>query len=38
MPKEGKWIKTTDKREPLHKPEADPYWEAYWKASSEGWK
>ena len=36
--KEDKWIKTADKRELLSKPEADPYWEAYLKASSEGWK
>ena len=36
--KDGRWIKIADKRETLRKPEADPYWEAYSKASSEGWK
>jgi hydrogenase expression/formation protein HypE len=37
-PEEGRWIKRADKREPLTKPEADPYWEAYSKATIEGWK
>ncbi len=36
--KDGKWIKTGDKRSPLQKPGADPYWEAFWKANNEGWK
>jgi hydrogenase maturation factor len=36
--KEGKWVKTPGKREPLGRPDADPYWEAYSKASHEGWK
>ncbi len=36
--KKGKWVKTEGKRESLKKPEADPYWAAYWKANREGWK
>jgi len=36
--KDGKWIGEDDKRKSLQKPEADPYWAAYWNASSEGWK
>jgi hydrogenase maturation factor len=36
--KEGKWIKSEGNQEALHKPEADPYWGAYWKANNEGWK
>ena len=36
--KQGKWILSERERKPLHKPEADPYWAAYWKASGEGWK
>lgn len=36
--KDGKWIKTGDIRASLHKPDADPYWEAFWKANNEGWK
>jgi hydrogenase expression/formation protein HypE len=35
---EGRWIKTGEKRLPLRKPEADPYWKAYTKACQEGWK
>ena len=35
---QGKWIETDGKRESLEKPATDPYWAAYWKASSEGWK
>ncbi len=31
-------LKLSDKRESLQKPEADPYWEAFWKANNEGWK
>ncbi len=36
--KEGRWIKTADKLEVLSKPDIDPYWQAYWKATNEGWK
>jgi len=34
----GLWVKKDRKRERLRKPAVDPYWEAYWKASSEGWR
>ncbi len=36
--RDGRWIKSADQRETLRKPDSDPYWEAYRKASSEGWK
>ncbi len=35
---QGKWIKNEGKQEHLERPEPDPYWTAYWKATSEGWK
>lgn len=37
-PKQGSWVTSKDQRAPLQKPEADPYWAAYWKATKEGWK
>jgi len=36
--KYGLWMIDGGKRERLRKPRVDPYWEAYWKASAEGWK
>jgi hydrogenase expression/formation protein HypE len=36
--KEGRWVKTEAKKQPLEKPVPDPYWKAYWKATREGWK
>jgi hydrogenase expression/formation protein HypE len=36
--KEGRWVKTEVKKQPLEKPVSDPYWKAYWKAIREGWK
>ena len=36
--KEGRWMKTEGKKQPLEKPVSDPYWKAYWKATREGWK
>ena len=35
---EGKRLIVDGKNEPLEKPEADPYWAAYLKASKDGWK
>ena len=34
--KKGRWIVTEGKKSVLKKPTSDPYWAAYWKASSEG--
>jgi hydrogenase maturation factor len=34
----GLWVKKGKKRDRLVKPRVDPYWEAYWKASNEGWR
>jgi hydrogenase maturation factor len=35
---EGKFILTDGKTETLQKPQADPYWAAFWKAYRDGWK
>jgi hydrogenase expression/formation protein HypE len=36
--KNGRWVKTEGKKQPLEKPSSDPYWTAYWRAIQEGWK
>jgi hydrogenase expression/formation protein HypE len=35
---DGRWVRKDGAKQPLKKPTADPYWGAYWKACSEGWK
>jgi hydrogenase maturation factor len=36
--KNGRWVKTEGKKQPLEKPSSDPYWKAYWRAIRERWK
>ncbi len=36
--KHGAWMRKDKRRVRLRKPRVDPYWEAYWKASEDGWR